>query len=76
MTAAKRGPMLSARTSAGRAARVRWPQHGQVRAWPWCSVTCAASGGNSATWCQVGSGSSGPGSCGSGVEQRSQWLGT
>ena len=45
MTAARRGPMLWARISAGIAVRITVPQRGQVRACPWCSVIFAAIGG-------------------------------
>src|SRR5439155_18511249 len=61
MVALSRGPTTWARTSAGMAAWVRVPHCGQVRVWPWCSVTTAATSGSSATWCQVGGGSCGPG---------------
>lgn len=51
------------------------PQPGQMRVCPWCSTTRAAKGGNSATWCQVGSGSFGPAWTGSGCRQAQQWRG-
>src|SRR5438874_9424312 len=56
--------------------QVTWPQPKQVRAWPWNSVTTALTLGNSANWCQTGSGSAGEGGWGSGGWQASQWLGT
>src|SRR5262249_38785050 len=74
--AASRGLTQWSLSSAGVAAWLRVPQPGQVRKWPRYSVTSAAVLGNSATWCQVGSGSSGGGSEGRGSWQRWQWLGT
>src|SRR5436305_6369500 len=62
--------------AAGMDSQVTWPQPGQVRAWPWNSVTTALTLGSSANWCQTGSGSAGEGCCGSGAWQASHWLGT
>src|SRR5262245_26892181 len=73
---ARRGPNVWARVSAGIRSRVTCPQQEPVRAWRWNSVITADRRGSSATWCQDGSGSSGPGRADNEAWQRSQWVGT
>ena len=56
--ARSRGPNAPVGTPGGRVAQVEVRHRGQVRRWSRYSSTTARTGGTSATWCRIGSGSS------------------